>query len=115
MVILIAGSRSWTNHRIIQEYIHSLPESVTIITGGAKGADSIAHEIAKRAGLQTKVYLADWNKYGRGAGMIRNKEMIADADMVCCFWDGESTGTKNTIDLAINALHIKRITIVKGI
>ena len=46
---------------------------------------------------------ADWERYGRGAGMIRNKQIIADADVVIAFWDGASKGTKNSVELARKA------------
>ena len=66
MNVLIAGSRNWSNVRTIQQYVDQLPDTVNIITGGAQGADWIAHEIATRRGLATEVYEADWNKHGRG-------------------------------------------------
>lgn len=47
-----------------------------IMTGGASGADTIAHEVAKKLGLETIVVEAEWNKYGRAAGPLRNRKML---------------------------------------
>ena len=45
-----------------------------------------------------KIFKADWNKYGRSAGPIRNKEMLDYADHVIAFYDGISKGTGNLLD-----------------
>ena len=54
--------------------------------------------------LKVSVFKPDWEKYGRGAGPVRNKEMykyaLEDEPMVIAFWDGESKGTKSMIDIA---------------
>lgn len=73
----------------------------TIIHGGARGADTLADNWAKAWNVPVEVYFADWDKHGKSAGYIRNKEMIdSKPDMVIAFWDGVSKGTKHTIDLA---------------
>lgn len=76
----------------------------TIITGGAKGADSLAHEWALRRKLMTEVYHADWNTHGKPAGMIRNREMLTlgQPNVVIAF--PGSTGTENMITIARKAL-----------
>lgn len=62
---------------------------------------------AKRLGLELKVFPADWKKYGRAAGPIKNKEMleyILEGDpIVVAFWDGQSRGTKDMISKAKEA------------
>jgi len=72
----------------------NIPTDVTIVSGGARGADTLAENYAKMIGVNTIIFKADWKKYGRAAGMIRNKDIIAQADVVVAFWDGKSKGTK---------------------
>lgn len=71
-----------------------------IVSGGAKGADSLAEKIAEEYGFETIVHKPDWNKYGKSAGYIRNTYIIADADIVFAFWDGKSKGTEHSINIA---------------
>lgn len=78
------------------------------ISGGAKGVDSWAEAIARDLDkLYGRcicwVYPADWTKHGKRAGFIRNEIIVKEADFIVAFWDGESKGTKHTIDLAIRA------------
>jgi len=104
--IAIVGTRKWNRKdaAIVLEklfdYIHSLPEDAVIITGGAPGIDSTAEMIAKDCCLEVKIFLPDWDKHPRSAGMIRNAEILNDCDKVIAFWDGESPGTKGMIELA---------------
>ena len=95
MRIAIVGSRSLTvNH--LGEY---LPEDVTeIVSGGAKGIDRCASAYAKEHGLKLTEFLPEYEKYGRGAPLKRNLQIIEYADWVIAFWDGKSRGTKFVID-----------------
>lgn len=74
----------------------------TIITGGAKGADSLAHEWACRRKLQTEVYHADWDTHGKAAGMIRNRLMLQQEPNVVIAFPG-SSGTENMITISRKA------------
>ncbi len=76
---------------------------ITIVSGGAKGVDQYAEQFAMIWNLKTKIFKPDWNRYGNGAGFIRNQLIIDEADKVIAFWDRTSKGTKNSIDLAIKA------------
>lgn len=71
------------------------------IVGGAPGVDTWAEEVITHRGATIKVYPADWNKYGKYAGYLRNKQMVDVADSCLAIWDGKSPGTKNTIDLSL--------------
>ncbi len=73
---------------------------ITIISGGAQGADTLAEQFAKEFHLENKIFKADWNKYGKAAGPIRNEEMVKSSEFVIAFWDYKSKGTKSTIDFA---------------
>ena len=105
MRIIIAGSREYNNYeeaaKLIDKFIKDVNSSnVVIVSGGAKGADKIGEEYAARNGLDCVVYKANWGKYGKQAGIIRNGEMAKNADCLLAFWNGESRGTYNMINTA---------------
>jgi hypothetical protein len=78
----------------------ALESNSFLVTGGASGPDKFAENFwrVNQAGFQ--IFLADWERYGKQAGMLRNNEMIKSGiDQVYAFWDGQSKGTKNSIDL----------------
>lgn len=95
---------------MLKEYIMTNqinPELIEIISGGAKGADTLAIKFAKEYNLNYKVMNADWNKYGKRAGIIRNAEMLTyaisnpnDIAILISFWNGTSKGTKHMIDIS---------------
>lgn len=104
MNVAIIGSRTFTDYERAKQFLAALDLDISrIISGGARGADAIAERYAAEHGIPTTIYPADWERYGRGAGMIRNKQIIADADLVVAFWDGASKGTKNAMELARKA------------
>ncbi|MBQ8414431.1 MAG: DUF2493 domain-containing protein [Clostridia bacterium] len=97
MKILIAGSRSIESFQL-EEYI---PDEVElIISGGAKGVDTLAEQYADKHKISKLILRPDYKRYGKAAPLIRNKKMIELADTVIVIWDGESRGTKFTIDYA---------------
>lgn len=106
MKILICGDRNWSNENKIYEILNIYrkhEKSVEIINGGARGADSIAAKIGKELGFKVTTIKADWKKYSRAAGPIRNEKMIREKpDVVIAFHDkiSESKGTKNMIETA---------------
>lgn len=112
MRIAIVGSRGWTDEDTVQRYINTIPDGSVVVSGGARGVDSIAEKFARARGLEVVVIKPDWSK-GRGAGMERNGEIVAQSDVVVAFWDGKSPGTQNTINRALSAPHIKRIMVIK--
>ena len=69
------------------------------MSGGAKGADALGERYAEIHNIPTKIYYADWKKFGRRAGPIRNVDIINRCDVCVAFWDGQSHGTKHDIDL----------------
>lgn len=115
MKIAIVGSRGWKDREIIKKYISTLPKDTVIVSGGAKGADLIAESCAKELGLETKIFLPEWSEHGSRAGIFRNSLIVSYSDKVVAFWDGQSKGTKDTIDKALKASNIKEILIIKEI
>lgn len=102
MRIAIIGSRSFDNYEYLKKcLLQYITKGSHIISGGASGADSLAQQFAKEHGLPITIYYPDWNNLGKKAGFIRNKTIIENSDLVVAFWDGESKGTKSSIDLAM--------------
>ena len=102
--IIIAGGRDFNDYDYLKErceyLLQFIPKwSLTILCGKASGADTLGEQYALENGLKIEYYPANWEKYGKSAGFIRNKEMVDNATAAICFWDGKSKGTKNTIDL----------------
>jgi len=73
-----------------------------VISGGAPGADSLGERFAAEHGLPVTIFHADWERYGKAAGIIRNTDIIDAADIVFAFWDGKSPGTKDSIKKAMS-------------
>ena len=100
MKIAIVGSRDYPDMDAVREYVRRLPADTILISGGARGVDTIAETEGRRCGLQVVSIPAQWTQYGKQAGMIRNGLIVDEADKVVAFWDGKSPGTKNMIKRA---------------
>ena len=114
MKVIIAGSRTITDKMQVKLYIAEalnklLPElpnadvdviDLELVSGGARGVDSIAEEYANEWQFKFKKFPANWDKYGKKAGYIRNVEMAEYADALIAIWDDKSKGTKMMIDIA---------------
>lgn len=103
MKVIIAGSRDFNNYTLLKNNCDILlsitKENIEIVSGGARGADSLGERYAHENNLQLKIFPANWN-LGKHAGFLRNKEMADYADALIAFWDGKSKGTKMMIELA---------------
>lgn len=98
--LLVAGCRDYTNYELVENFISEsiVSEDVTIVSGGAKGVDSLAKQYALSNNIPYEEYAADWNKYGKSAGPIRNLQMAEICDDAIIFWDRKSRGTKDMIE-----------------
>ena len=104
--ILICGSRDWTSHNTIKSVLSNYSKEIIVITGGCRGADTIAENVAKNLGMTVQVFNADWKKYGRAAGPIRNQKMLEEKpDLVIAFHENldNSKGTKDMVNRARKA------------
>lgn len=99
MKYAIVGSRSVTNYTKIVEILNSYAIT-SIVSGGANGVDKLAEQYAAENQLPITLFIPDWKLHGRGAGIIRNKQIVSDADRVIAFWDNKSKGTLNSINTA---------------
>jgi hypothetical protein len=101
--VAIVGSRDYPHRARVKQYVVLLPSDTIVVSGGARGPDTWAVEAATARGMYPLVYRADWENLGRRAGFMRNQQIVETADRIVAFWDGESKGTKHTIDLARKA------------
>lgn len=104
MKLIIAGGRfqHLSEEQIaILDRIHTEHGVTEVVSGGAKGVDSDGEAWAQSRGLPVKRFVADWRRFRRGAGPIRNRDMAAYADAVALFPGG--SGTRGMRDLARKA------------
>lgn len=109
MKLAIIGSRSLADYDIAP--VVDALQPAEIVSGGAKGADSLAEQYARQKGIKATIIQPDYQKNGRAATFIRDRQIADAADMVLAFWDGKSHGTGYTIDYARK--HGKTVKIVK--
>jgi len=101
MKVIIAGSRDITDYSTVKAaYLKSGFDASEVVSGGARGVDYLGELLAKDFSISVKVFPADWNKYGKRAGILRNIEMAKYADALIAVWDGESKGTAHMISEA---------------
>lgn len=104
MKCMITGSRTLLNVTdIVNDTLDKVHEKTpinTIISGNAHGVDRIAEAWAEKNCIAVEIYLPDWKTYGKGAGILRNNEMVLASDVVVSFWDGKSRGTKQAMEKA---------------
>ena len=113
--VIIAGSRGFSNYKLLKEkcneYLREKKKeyNIIIISGGARGADTLGEKYAQDEGFSLEVFPANWNKFGKSAGFIRNEQMAEIADALIAFWDGKSHGTKHMIEIMENKKLLVRV------
>jgi len=102
MNIGVVGGRDFNDYNLLEQVLFSsvAPEGDMIISGGAAGADKMAETFADENFIPKKIFPANWKAFGLAGGSIRNADIVAQSDYIIAFWDGKSTGTKDTIDKA---------------
>lgn len=105
MRVGIVGCRNYFNYdeffdTLMSSMIDIYAHDLTIVTGDAKGVDALAAQLAKEVRCPIVVCDADWNQ-GLKAGPIRNEKIVKQIDILVALWDGQSKGTKSSIDLAV--------------
>ena len=106
--IIVAGGRDFNNYEFLSSKLDELFEKfpdfkkhqITIISGMAKGADTLAIRYADEHKLTKILFPANWKKYPLIAGFLRNEDMLSIATHLIAFWDGKSSGTKHMIEIA---------------
>lgn len=105
MRVIIAGTRDLTEYSDTYEAIKEsgwAHDIDTVLCGGARGPDLLGERWAKEHIGQENIerYPANWNKYGKRAGYVRNQEMAMNADALIAVWDCKSKGTAHMIEIA---------------
>jgi hypothetical protein len=103
--VAVIGSRSLTDKTLVYDFLDRNRDKIKmIVSGGAKGADTLAQEWAKERGFPVLVFYPQWydadGEFNRGAGFKRNYHIIDECDIVLAFWDGVSKGTANSLEVA---------------
>lgn len=103
--ILVTGDRNWDDYATIEMTLSRFHEdgSVLVITGGAHGADIMADTAAKALGYENHVEQAQWQRYGKAAGPVRNEVMLdMKPDLVIAFHNDleKSKGTRHCLQEA---------------
>lgn len=103
MKLVVAGTRTFRDYELLrkalfsQYYFYIAFNNLEIVSGAADGADRLGEKYAKENNLKLTRFPADWKKYGKAAGPIRNRQMAEYADQAIVFWDAHSKGTLNMI------------------
>jgi len=99
MKVAVIGSRGFNDYELVKTTLS--PFTITLlVSGGAKGADSLGERYANENNIETLIFKPDWKKHGPAAGPLRNTDIVNNADTIIAFWDGESKGTKDSITKA---------------
>lgn len=100
MRIAVIGSRNFNDYELLKKELLKFPAIKEIISGGAKGADSLARQFASEHNIPICEYKPQYKQFGRSAPIVRNKIIAENCDELVAFWDYKSKGTKFTIDQA---------------
>jgi hypothetical protein len=103
MKYIIAGMRDFTDYSYFKAYMKLLSpflEITEVVSGHAKGVDTMAEYWAEQNNIKLKVFTAEWDKLGKRAGHVRNQKMAVYADGLIAFWNGFSRGTADMIKTA---------------
>ena len=104
--VVVAGGRDFSNYPLLCKKLDHLFQNrqpTAIISGLARGADTLGRQYALERDIQVLEFPAHWNELGKRAGMVRNREMLEAADAVVVFWDSVSKGTANMVEITQKA------------
>lgn len=103
MRCIIAGGRKFNDFGLLKQVLEEYKDEIEeVVCGGADGADSLGELWGRQNGVPIRYFMAEWDKYGKAAGAIRNAEMAEYGDFLIAFWDGKSRGTANMIQAMKN-------------
>ncbi len=119
MIVAIVGSRDFTDYTLLKATLAKVKSPITgIVSGGARGADALGGRYAREHEIPLTEFPAQWKRADgstdRGAGMRRNTDIVNAAEALVAFWDGESRGTADSLNKAIERGIPKYIVYYKG-
>jgi hypothetical protein len=98
MKLIIAGSRTFTDYQRLCQVLAPDRHRITqVLTGGARGADQLGYRWAWKHAVRHQLFRAEWERFGKAAGMRRNHQMAQAGDVLVACWDGQSPGTRHMI------------------
>ena len=98
MKLIIAGSHTFTDYQRLCQVLAPERHCITqVITGGARGADRLGIRWALAHAVRIKGFPADWQRFGKSAGVRRNHQMAQAGDVLLAFWNGQSAGTAHMV------------------
>lgn len=104
--VIIAGGRQFNDYGLLSAKCDGIlsqkrmTHKIVIISGTARGADTLGEHYARERGYTLRKFPADWDQFGKSAGYRRNCQMADNADALIAFWDGQSAGTRHMIEIA---------------
>lgn len=104
MRVAIVGSRHFPDLDRVETYVDALPAGTRLLTGSASGVDAAATRAARRRGLAVQVLAAGFEEArDRSVAEARNQRLVDHCDLLVAFWDGASSGTRATVDRALDS------------
>lgn len=111
VITIIAGSRDIFDRDEVFRVLDACPWQITrVLSGGARGIDSLGAEWAQRKSIPVEVFPADWTRHGPKAGPIRNGQMAERAGALVLIWYGDSPGSRDMLRRATQAELVKYVT-----
>lgn len=116
MRLIVAGTRTFNDYDLLRSsldhFLSNITEEIIIVSGKARGADTLGERYAKEKRYEVKEFPADWSK-GKSAGYLRNEEMAKWSTHSVIFWDGKSPGSKMMVDLSVKYGLKVKVVIIK--
>ena len=101
MRVIVAGSRGITNYQVVKKAIEESGFEVTeVVSGKAAGVDTLGEEWAEENGIPVKEFPAEWQRFGKAAGHLRNGDMAIYGEALVAVMLPDSRGTLNMIKQA---------------
>ena len=105
--LIVCGGVDFKDYNYLKTQLDRLIayyENIRLVSGHARGADTLAEQYAAEKSMPIQVFPAEWKKYGKAAGPIRNRAMLEyakeETPVVAAFWNGKSRGTGNMLKQA---------------
>ncbi len=104
MKVIVSGYREFTNYKLFSRVLDNIFTAVSgkieLVSGGCRGTDTMAEAYAKQSNLPFSCFPAEWDKYGKRAGRLRNAEMVVYGDMLIAFMHRKAICTGHMLSLA---------------
>lgn len=114
--LAVVGSRDFNDrgmfYREMQKLVNQFGKPQLVVSGGARGADTMGEQWAAGRSIPTLILKPDWNTHGRAGGNIRNTDIVANCDRLIAFQKNGSRGTQDSINKAVHRLGREKVHVV---